>query len=130
VQFFVKPQGGSDADGIFGAKRMFFGAQLPAARTPNANPSLANVLLGRDDANGEPAADPTEPIALARCGDAAAAPIAVTAGERITLLPEEPDGVREDYLPEPSAFENRSPRIWNRPSGTLSSPLSCRPMSK
>jgi hypothetical protein len=93
IEMFVKPSGGSDDDGIFGAKAVLFGAQLPAERTANTNPSVDGVLLGTD-----PDADPDVPVTLRKCAATDAVPIVVAPGDEIALLPVETDGTREDYV--------------------------------
>ena len=93
LEIFVKPSGGADADGIFGAKRAFFGAQLPAERVANTNPTLDAITLTRD---GE--TEPSETVVARRCADAEAAPLIAAPGEVLQLEPVEPDGVREDYV--------------------------------
>ncbi len=93
VELFVKPSGGADEDGIFAAKRAFFGAQLPEERTPNTNPAMAELLLGREGDD-----EPTEPVALTRCAADDAQPFEVASDERVELLPVEVEGTREDYL--------------------------------
>jgi len=93
IEIFVKPSGGADSDGIYGAKRAFFAVQIPEERVANNNPSVDQLLLAREQ---DP--EPTDPVTLLRCSDADADPIIAAPGEQLMFLPVEPDGVREDYV--------------------------------
>lgn len=78
------------ADDVYAAKALQIAARVPAQRTPNTNPSLAE--LDASVAGGAATA-----MALGRCIDQAA-PLEVAAGTEVRLAPVEPPGVRETYV--------------------------------
>lgn len=84
-----------DAPGAteFASKEMRFSPRVPHERVPNTNPTL-DGLVGLREANGQRNRDFEVPIG--RCADIE--PFTALAGEKISLLPAEPDGVREDYV--------------------------------
>jgi hypothetical protein len=84
-----------DAPGLaeLGSKEMRYSTRLPAQRVANTNPSLDGIV-GLREANGERNRD--FDIPLGRCRDIE--PFSVLAGERISLLPREAEGAREDYV--------------------------------
>jgi hypothetical protein len=91
VALRVTPEDGSEE--VFGGKRVRFAPEQPAGRTGNQNPSLEGVT-GIRAATGERGLDFDLP--LGRCGEIE--PWPVSPGERVTLLPREPDGAREAYV--------------------------------
>jgi len=93
VDLAVTPDGGSEEDTVWAFKRVRYSPQLPAERVANTNPTLAGIT-GARDASGE--RDRDFEIPLGRCGDVT--PFLVAPGERITMLPREAEGAREDYV--------------------------------
>lgn len=90
VAMRVNPPGGTDSDAVYAAKGVRFGAQVPANRTPNQNPTLTEIDWLRSDGS-------TGPLVLGRCHDQAS-PLEVAAGEELALTPVEPAGARETYV--------------------------------
>ncbi len=93
VDLAVTPEGGGDEDTVWGFKRVRYSPQLPAERVANGNPSLEGITGAREP-TGE--RDRDFEIPLGRCG--AVDPFLVAPGERITMLPREAEGAREDYV--------------------------------
>lgn len=93
VEIAIWPAGDNRDDAIFATKQMRFGAELPAERVANRNPSLESIIVTRAP-TGQRGLDSELPVG--RCGDVIA-PI-VAPGETIGLLPVEAEGVREDYV--------------------------------
>ena len=91
IEIEVTPADGEPS--ITGFKRVTYGIELPAERTPNRNPDLEGIT-GIRPATGQRGLDFEVP--LGRCGDIEPWPVAP--GERVTLLPREPNGAREVYL--------------------------------
>lgn len=91
VELRVSPDGGGEE--LFAFKRVRYSPQLPAERVANANPSVTS-LIGLRDADDERGRD--FPLPLGRCGEIE--PFLVLPDERVQIQPEEPDGVREEYL--------------------------------
>ncbi|MCE9577864.1 MAG: hypothetical protein K8W52_32315 [Deltaproteobacteria bacterium] len=91
VSIRVQPSGVPADQAIWGTKAVRYGAQVPAERTPNQNPTLTRI----DADVGETGA--SVPLTLGRCADQAT-PLTVAPGTRIKLLPVEPPSAREDYL--------------------------------
>jgi hypothetical protein len=91
VELRVSPDGGGEE--LFAFKRVRYSPQLPAERVANANPTVSSliVLRGAGDERGR-----DFPLPLGRCGEIE--PFIVLPDERIQILPEEPAGVREEYL--------------------------------
>ncbi|MCA9679441.1 MAG: hypothetical protein H6709_19075 [Kofleriaceae bacterium] len=87
----VDGDAGGGHDAIYAAKRVRYAAQLPAERTANHNPTLDRIDYTLADG------DTPTPLPLGRCVDGGA-PLVVAPGDRLTLEPIEPDGVREDYV--------------------------------
>lgn len=93
VELAVTPDGGDEEDVVWGFKRVRYSPQLPEERVANANPSLEGITGARDP-TGE--RDRDFDIPLGRCG--AIEPFLVAPGERITMLPREAAGAREEYV--------------------------------
>jgi len=93
VDLEVTPEGGGAEDAVWGFKRVRYSPQLPAERVANSNPSLEGITGARDPTG---ARDRDFDIPLGRCGSVQ--PFLVAPGERITMLPREPEGAREDYV--------------------------------
>ena len=91
VELRVVPEGGGEE--LVGFKRVRYSPQLPAERVANTNPT-ANGLTGARRPTGERGRDFAVP--LGRCGEIE--PFEVLAGERVQILPDEPAGVREEYV--------------------------------
>jgi hypothetical protein len=91
VMVRVVPQGGGEAQAIYGSKAVRYSPQYPEERVANANPTLTQLDVDRGEGT-EPAAMP-----LGRCIDQAA-PLALGPRETIHLMPVEPEGAREDYV--------------------------------
>lgn len=92
VELRVEPEDGSE-EPIYAFKRVRYSPQLPAERTANLNPS-ASRFIGLREPDGVRGQDFDMPIG--RCGEVE--PILVAPGERLTVLPDEPSGVREKYV--------------------------------
>ena len=85
--------GGVDADpalDLFAAKDLRVNPRIPAARTPNTNPSLTRIDATIDD--GPPTA-----LGNGRCVEAPAT-LTVAPGTKVRFTPIEPDGAREVYV--------------------------------
>jgi hypothetical protein len=93
VELAVTPAGGSEEDTVWGFKRVRYSPQLPAERVANTNPALEGITGARAP-TGE--RDRDFDVPLGRCG--AVTPFLVAPGERITFLPREAEGAREDYV--------------------------------
>ncbi len=89
VEISVWPRGNREQT-IFAHKKVRFGAQLPADRVPNENPSMERVEASLAS-DGQIFALPN-----GRCADVEA--VLVPLGARLDLVPVEGEGVREDYL--------------------------------
>lgn len=89
----VNGEGEPDALAQYAGKRLRFAARVPADRRANNNPTVTSFLATIDTPEGAV----EMPLPLGRCVDQAA-PITVPPGSRLTILPIEPDGVREDYV--------------------------------
>jgi hypothetical protein len=94
VQLAVRPEGAPEDETEFALKRVFFSDERPAGRVANQNPFLDGFTAMRDPI---PERGRDFALPLGRCADNDA-PATVSPGERLTLLPLEPDGVREDYV--------------------------------
>ncbi len=91
VELRVSPDGGGEE--LFAFKRVRYSPQLPAERVANTNPT-ASALVGLRGPGDERGRD--FPLPLGRCGEIE--PFLVLPDERLQILPEEPPGVREEYL--------------------------------
>jgi len=91
VELRVSPDGGGEE--LFAFKRVRYSPQLPAERVANTNPT-ASALIGLRGPGDERGRD--FPLPLGRCGEIE--PFLVFPDERLQILPEEPPGVREEYL--------------------------------
>ncbi len=78
---------------VFATKQIRFGIAKPEERLPNSNPSLAGVLAQVTCEGQE-----TAPTSLPRGRCADVAPLVVQPGCSVHLEPEEPEGIREDYV--------------------------------
>ncbi len=74
---------------LYAGKRLRYAARVPVERTANHNPTLTELRVRQGQEE--------RPLALGRCADQAA-PLTVRAGERVELVPIEPDGLRETYV--------------------------------
>jgi hypothetical protein len=90
VEMRVNPSGATASEAVYGSKGVRFGAEVPAGRTPNHNPTLTEIDWLKQDAT-------TGPLVLGRCHDQAS-PLEVAPGEELHLAPVEPPGVRETYV--------------------------------
>lgn len=102
---------------LYAGKRLRYAARVPVERTANRNPTLTELRVrqGEDE----------RLLALGRCADQAA-PLTVRAGERVELVPIEPEGLRETYvLPtfegEVRQFTETIEYQWYTSSGTFAS---------
>jgi hypothetical protein len=93
VDLAVTPDGGDEQDTVWGFKRVRYSPQLPEERVANLNPALDGITGARDP-TGE--RDRDFEIPLGRCGSID--PFLVAPGERVTMLPRETEGAREDYV--------------------------------
>jgi hypothetical protein len=84
IELRVVPEGGSEAEAIYVAKRVVYAPRVPEGRVGNANPSMTGLLAREVDFPGD------------RCA-AGGTPLEVMAGEQIRLDPVEPAGIREPY---------------------------------
>jgi hypothetical protein len=91
VELRVAPASGGEE--VIGFKRVRYSPRFPAERVANTNPT-AGGIGGLRRPGGQRGRDFAIP--LGRCGDIA--PFEVFAGERVQLLPDEPPGVREEYV--------------------------------
>ena len=85
--------GGENADpelDLYAAKTVQVAPRIPMGRTANTNPRLDGVFATVDGGL-------SGPIALGRCADQTT-PLEVAPGQKIRLMPLEPDGVREVYV--------------------------------
>lgn len=92
VQVSLRVGPGGDDD-VYGYKRVRYSPQIPDERVANTNPTLEGITAAREP-TGQRGLDFELP--LGRCGEIE--PFLVAPRERITMLPREPDGVREDYV--------------------------------
>lgn len=91
VEFWAMPDGGDfPDDAVFGVKEILYAPRIPDTRVANTNPTLTEIKVTRIDSGDETT------LPLGRCGDVT--PLQVAPGEKLELLPVEPDGVREDYV--------------------------------
>jgi len=90
IELLARPAEGTLADAEFAAKRMLYSPQIPDERVANQNPWLDEITFTRGESTEEAV------LPLGRCSDVT--PVEVAPAEEITLLPVEPEGVREDYL--------------------------------
>lgn len=93
VDLAVTPDGGGKEETVWGFRRVRYSAQLPEERVANSNPSL-DGFTGAREPTGE--RDRDFELPLGRCGSVE--PFLVAPGERITMLPRESAGAREDYV--------------------------------
>jgi hypothetical protein len=93
VELLVTPEDGDSDEALYAFKRVRYSPQQPAERTANLNPTVSR-FIGLREPDGVRGQDFDMP--LGRCGEVE--PIVVAPGERLTVLPEEPSGVREHYL--------------------------------
>jgi hypothetical protein len=91
VSLKVGGEGADPALDLFAAKAVQVAARIPATRTPNHNPTIT-----RYDVTPASGGDPF-PLAFGRCVDQAA-PLVVKPGDKLRILPIEPDGAREVYV--------------------------------
>lgn len=93
VVLAVWPEEAGPEAAEYARKAVRFGAQLPAERTPNRNPSMLEVVAARAP-TGERGLDFALP--RGRCADVE--PALVSPDEQLQLLPVAADDAREDYL--------------------------------
>lgn len=91
VELRVSPDGGGEE--LVAFKRVLYSPELPAGRVANTNPTTSS-LIGLRGAGDERGRD--FPLPLGRCGEIE--PFVVFPDERVQILPEEPAGVREEYV--------------------------------
>jgi hypothetical protein len=92
IELEVIPDGGGEEDAVWAYKKVRYSPELPAGRTANRNPSLDGIVAARAP-TGERGLEFDLP--LGRCADIE--PFVVAPGERVTLLPRETAGSREEY---------------------------------
>jgi hypothetical protein len=78
IELIAKPANAGDDQLIYASKELFYAARIPAGRTENQNPTLAEL-----DADGDPFVE--------------AVPLGVAPAQVVTLEPVEPAGVHETY---------------------------------
>jgi hypothetical protein len=93
VSLAVWPEDGDPAAAEFASKKMRYAPLLPADRVANSNPTLDAIRVARSAESGRGA---DFDLPLGRCGDIEA--FVVAPGEKVQLIPREPDGAREDYV--------------------------------
>jgi hypothetical protein len=94
VQLRVNEAGAPPDQAIWAGKDVRFGAKVPAARTPNQNPTLTEIQwrpVGEDGPIGD-----GMPLPLGRCAEGVA--LELGPEDTIELTPIEPAGARETYL--------------------------------
>ncbi len=79
IELVVRPAGAGDDAAVHASKQITYAADFPAGRTANQNPTIDEL-----DADDKPFDADT--------------PLVVHPGQVVTLLPIEPDGVRETYV--------------------------------
>ncbi len=99
IEFWVRDENGTIEQAEFAKKRVVYAAKIPEARVPNVNPWVGEFVVTRQ--NGR-----SERMPLGRCKDNAN-PLRVIAGETITIYPNEPAGIREDYVVPTFDLEER-----------------------
>ena len=103
VELRLRPDGVTDDDAEVASKRMLYTPQIIEEQTQNENPgvTLFTAVVGEPGSNDRPEADEAAPAldlrACSELGDEAPA-IAIGPDTRVTFLPVEADGARQDYL--------------------------------
>jgi|GEM_PF-1045474 len=103
VELRLRPDGVTDADAEVASKRMLYTPQILEEQTQNENPSVAffTAVAGQPGSDDRPEADEdAAPLDLRACSELGGETPAVTVGPdtRVTFLPVEADGARQDYL--------------------------------
>lgn len=93
VQVGLRVSPGGGEEDIFGFKRVRYSPRVPVERVANTNPTLEGFTVARDP-TGTRGLDFELP--LGRCGTVE--PFLVAPRERVTFLPREPEGTREEYV--------------------------------
>jgi len=90
VEFWVRDENGTIAEAEFARKRVVYAPKFPMERVANVNPWVGDFVVTRS--NGR-----SQSLPMGRCVDQAS-PLVLKAGEKITIQPNEPAGIREDYV--------------------------------
>lgn len=90
VELRVRPEGTPVDTAELAKKRVVYAPKIPEQRVANTNPRVGDFIVTR--ANGR-----SERMFLGRCIDQPA-PLRMNAGEKVTIYPSEPAGIREDYV--------------------------------
>ena len=93
VQVSLRVMPGGGEEDVFAFKRVLYSPLVPADRVANTNPTLEGFAVAREP-TGTRGLDFELP--LGRCGTVE--PFLVAPGERVTILPREPEGAREEYV--------------------------------
>ncbi|MEZ4361263.1 MAG: hypothetical protein R3B48_13850 [Kofleriaceae bacterium] len=80
------------APAVYAGKRVRFAARVPERRTANQNPTVLEFTASVSGAEAR-----MQPLPLGRCVDQLE-PLTITAGDRVTITPVEPEGLRETYV--------------------------------
>jgi hypothetical protein len=91
VELRVVPEGGREADAVYGGKAVRYAPLVPAERVANTNPDLTEIAMDLGDDTMP------KPLPLGRCVEQAA-PIVLAPEQELHLEPVEPPGVREVYV--------------------------------
>jgi len=94
VQYGVEMKIGGESDDpaldIYGFKSLAVQPNIPAARTPNTNPTIRALTASVDSG-------PETPLELIRCAEATA-PLVLQPEQKVRITPIESEGVRETYF--------------------------------
>jgi hypothetical protein len=90
VSLRVVPEGGGEDEAVYGFKSVRYSPLLPAERVANTNPFLDHFAIAEGVIE-------VDALRRGRCVDQGA-PWGVMAGGTVTIVPIEPEGVREDYV--------------------------------
>ncbi|HTJ47168.1 MAG TPA: hypothetical protein VL463_33935 [Kofleriaceae bacterium] len=94
IEMRVNPHGATEEQAVYGTKGVRFGAQVPADRTPNQNPSATFEIRSEPDDGNAPRTLSNAPCAAR----ADVQPMDLAAGESLRFQPMEPPGARETYV--------------------------------
>ena len=87
ISLRVVPEGGGEAEAVYGFKSARYSPRLPPERVANSNPLLEEFGIDFE----------AEPLRRGRCVDQLS-PFVLAAGQSMRIVPVEPEGVREDYV--------------------------------